>query len=523
MRDLLGYAFLREHLNLHVLPVQAPAFLAPSAREIRETVAGKSIPPWVAPKSEDPLEHLQFAIKHEGIDLSVLSQAIRKIAPASLRDALREKPNSRPLRILGLLWEHCTREKMTDIPPVTTSSAPLFDPGRYLVADPEKPSNRWRIQQNGLGTLDYLVTVRLTPEIQSLLQRDLLQEVRDALANMNPVLLERTVSWAYLSDTKHSFAIERERLPEPKSLAYAQLLWASLQKPLAPWSEDALCALQSGLLNHPMDRATGWRTGQNWLQNGLRGALGVQYVPPGPEYLPRLMQDIGVLADTLGNRADPLVAASIVSFAFVYAHPFWDGNGRMSRYLFHRTLAQSEALEKGWILPVSIAMERNENRYLSALQSFSAPSRGMWEVCWIDGDQFSFRFLAEDDSLYRYWDATKVVQFGLEMGQESWDHDLLSEARFLARYDAMEKVVREQIDLRQSVQSFLIRHCLEQNGRISNNRRKQFSGQVPEEAFAVIEQAWRETGSDALCSPEMQPSAEGEEDVKIRNVTPCCE
>jgi Fic family protein len=42
-----------------------------------------------------------------------------------------------------------------------------------------------------------------------------------------------------------------------------------------------------------------------------------------------------------------------------------DGNGRLSRFLFHHALCQSGKLEKGLLLPVSVAMKRNEEDYLA--------------------------------------------------------------------------------------------------------------------------------------------------------------
>jgi len=35
-----------------------------------------------------------------------------------------------------------------------------------------------------------------------------------------------------------------------------------------------------------------------------------------------------------------LVRAAVVSFAFVFIHPFMNGNGRLSRFLIHHCLGQ---------------------------------------------------------------------------------------------------------------------------------------------------------------------------------------
>lgn len=208
------------------------------------------------------------------------------------------------------------------------------------------------------------------------------------------------------------------------------------------------------------------------------------------------MPHIANMADTLHKNVDPLVAAGIVSFAFVYAHPFMDGNGRLSRFLFHRTLAQSGQMETPtagkMLLPVSVAMKRHESEYLRALQNFSTPARNLWDVRWIDQEQFDFK-LNGSGTPYRYWDATDAVRFSLQMTKEALREDLQAEVNTLVRYDAIYRKVDAVYDVRNSDLSLLIRFCLQNSGMVSKNRRKQFSATVPEPVFDAIKQAWTET------------------------------
>ncbi|MBE7565738.1 Fic family protein [Acidithiobacillus sp. HP-11] len=254
--------------------------------------------------------------------------------------------------------------------------------------------------------------------------------------------------------------------------------------------------LQNAVITNPLDRAACYRGTQNWLHNGLRGASGIAYLPPPPEFLEDIMPHIANMADTLHKNVDPLVAASIVSFAFVYAHPFMDGNGRLSRFLFHRTLAQSGQMETPtagkMLLPVSVAMKRHESEYLRALQNFSTPARNLWDVRWINQEQFDFK-LNGSGTPYRYWDATDAVRFSLQMTKEALREDLQAEVNTLVRYEAIYRKVDAVYDVRSSDLSLLIRSCLQNSGTVSKNRRKQFSATVPEPVFDAIEQAWTET------------------------------
>lgn len=202
----------------------------------------------------------------------------------------------------------------------------------------------------------------------------------------------------------------------------------------------------------------------------------MSFLPPPAD----LVHFIVAAIDRLANRKicadlDPLVRATLVSFGFVYAHPFLDGNGRISRFLAHYTLRQSGALPNGYLLPLSVAMKRNESDYLQALQSFSRPARELWSV-----------------SIYRFWDATPCVEFMCKMAEETLRHDLQGEVEFLHCYDAVLREADARFDISGSTLSKLVRIAYDQGGVLSQNRRKQFIHQVPPEAFDFIEAAIRE-------------------------------
>jgi len=187
-----------------------------------------------------------------------------------------------------------------------------------------------------------------------------------------------------------------------------------------------------------------------------------------------------------------------------------DGNGRLSRFLFHRTLAQSGQMETAVtgkvLLPVSVAMKRHEQEYLRALQSFSTPSRNLWDVRWIDHEQFDFKL--NGGAYYRYWDATDVVRFSLQMAKEALREDLQAEVNTLVRYDAIYRKVDAVYDVRNSDLSLLIRSCLQNAGTVSKNRRRQFAATVPEPVFDAIEQAWAEAAmsSDVTSASRLEQS-----------------
>ena len=495
MAEFVGYEFLRNRWRLPVFPIVRPAMVVPVTR-VTAQADMLLVPSGVAPDTNSPLDHVLFALKHEGTNLQVLSEIMPHIATEDVGQAAWAKPNSRYLRVAASLWEHFTGTQLPDIPPITASTTSVFDADQYLVsADPQKDA-RWRVAFNGLGDLDYCVTVQRTEAIQSLLNEDILEQTRLFFEQTGKPIMDRAITWAYLSETEGSFAIERETVPENKAEAFASLLRKAFDPEAC--DEAYLSHLQNAVITNPLDRAACYRGVQNWLHNGLRGASGIAYLPPPPELLEDIMPHIAALADTLHKKVDPLVAAGIVSFAFVYAHPFMDGNGRLSRFLFHRTLAQSGRIETTAtgkvLLPVSVAMKRHESEYLRALQSFSTQARNLWDVRWIDQEQFDFK-LNGGGAPYRYWDATDAVHFSLQMAKEALREDLQAEVNTLVRYDAIYRQVDAIHDVRNSELSLLIRSCLQNAGVVSKNRRKQFAATVPDPVFDAIEQAWIETST----------------------------
>jgi hypothetical protein len=486
----IGYAFLKQRLGLSAFGPERAATFAPVTR-ITATPDAVLVPANVAPGTDEPLEHLLFALKHEGVDLQLLAQSLRAIPATALREAICEAPSGKFTRIAGYLWELFNRQELEGLPAIAGPTVDLFDPHSY-VTGPGQRNAKWRVNFNGLGTPRYCVTVRRTETIETLLAHDILAKAKEFLNELGPAATDRALAWAYLHETESSFAIEDETPTASKAEAFVSLLRQAHQPRLL--DEAYLVELQNAVITNPLDKAVAYRTQQNWLRGPLRGAAGITYLPPPPEWAPELMEEVLAFANNGPRQIDPLVSAAVASFAFVFIHPFMDGNGRLSRFLFHYVLCQSGAMSEGVLLPVSVAMKRNEYAYLKALQSVSVPMRKRWDVRWIGDDNYDFNYLA-DDTLYRYWDATPCVEFALEMARQSLENDLREETAFLARYDVIFKAVDERFDVRGSDLATLVISCMQNNGKLSKNRRKQYSATVPQAVFEAIEEAWLESQS----------------------------
>ncbi len=487
MTSLVGYAWMAEALN-------APDFLGSNKARVagvnslqRLSEGALLVPARLAP-GNNWLEHALFAVKHEGVRLDYLAAALRRIDADEIRAAFLDTPGGAYVRKLCYLWEAFQQRPIDDLeePGITAAYVKMFDP-QQVITGASRRHARWRVDFNGLGDLSFCPMVRRTDAVQRALQRDLLSEVRAFAETIGQQMLERTLSWAYLSETEGSFAIEGETPSHDKAALFARLLQrAHDQRPL---TEEYLLELQNAVITNPFDQAVQFRIEQNRLQGSALGAAGVTYVPPEPELSAELMEHLMALANHRPEGMAVLAHAAAVSFAFVFIHPFMDGNGRLSRFLIHHCLGQSGQTPVGFLLPISVAMKRHEDQYLQALTAFSKPTRGLCDVSWAGDDDYSYRWKPDADIWFRYMDVTEGVTFTLNMAQTALDLHLREEVAFLQLFDDVARFINARHDLRSSDLATLIITAHQNGGRLSIKRRKRFVDRVPSHVLDAIEAA----------------------------------
>ena len=147
----LGYAHLHRSLGLSVFEPDRPARKA-SVTRVTPSADALLIPAHVAPQSDDVLAHLLFALKHEGVNLQILSQALQKIPAVSMLELIRAAPSGVYVRTACFLWEAFNGQELKDLPTITGPTVDLFDPGKYITG-PGTRNAKWRVNFNGLGSL----------------------------------------------------------------------------------------------------------------------------------------------------------------------------------------------------------------------------------------------------------------------------------------------------------------------------------------------------------------------------------
>jgi Fic family protein len=487
MSNAVGYAWIQDALNVPDFLGTEKARLA-AVNRLQKIAEGSLLVPTKLAPGGNYLEHALFAIRHEGVRLDYLAAALRQVSEESIAAEFAKTPNGTYIRKLCFLWEVFNQRKISAVAENSVSAAyvKMFDPAAYAVGESRRNA-RWRVDFNGLGELSFCPVVRKTDRLKQLLLHDVLAQAKAFADSIGPSTLERTLSWAYLSETEGSFAIEGETPSQDKASLFARLLKrAHDQRPL---TEAYLVELQNAVITNPYDKAVQFRVEQNRLQGDALGAAGVTYVPPDPDLCDTLMQQVMALGNQTLPDLNPLVHAALVSFSFAFIHPFMDGNGRLSRFLIHHTLGQSGRLPAGFLLPISVAMKKHEDQYLQALKSFSKPARDMCQVLWSGDDHYSYTWPLGADIWFRYMDLTECAVFTLEMAQTALDTHLRNEVEFLAIFDDVARYINNRHDLRSSDLATLIVTTHQNNGKLSNKRRKRFADRVQAHVLDDIEAA----------------------------------
>ena len=125
------------------------------------------------------------------------------------------------------------------------------------------------------------------------------------------------------------------------------------------------------------------RTEQNYIVHGNRWPDNITYVPPPPELVPGLLDDLfAFMAKDEG--VSPLVQCAMAHYQFEAIHPFADGNGRVGRLLILLFLCKAGIISDPLLYP-SAYFDRYKRQYLQRLLGVSKNSRWKeWVVFFLD-------------------------------------------------------------------------------------------------------------------------------------------
>jgi fido (protein-threonine AMPylation protein) len=479
----IGYEYLIGSLQLNVLPLVKPAFADSSVNRRVDSDTRILFPRGVA--IEDTLVgHLEFALRHEGVNLEVIDAVFEHLAPVELIARLQATPTGEHIRRACFLWEWLTGKELNAGVTVKGGYVDFLPEDVYFTAAQSTNAKNFRVRNNALGTADFCPMVRRAAIPQDPPLPELLQEAQTTLdAITDPELYHRALDYLYLSETRGSYAIESETPSSNKQERFVQLLKRAGEP--GKVSEEWLVTLQNVIVRDVYSQEASYRTKQNWLEDSSGR---ISFFPVPVKDLARVMQGWEAFIKDGTRCTDVLVKAACAAFGFVYLHPFLDGNGRLHRFLIQHVLARSALLGPETVIPVSAVIEKNIPAYLTVLSTFSRPVTTLWNYRRGDVDPIILR--APGSRSYRFFDADREVAFLHSMIKQAVQEEIPRGLAWLHGYDLAFSALNTELDLPQKDLSALIRMIQSNKGTLSANRRKQYS-YIPEETLKRIEEVVR--------------------------------
>src|SRR3972149_6075975 len=351
--------------------------------------------------------HLEFCLKYEGVNLSALAALFEERGADDIQAWLDRKPGSRYARVCGHLYEWLTGKALRYKLPPGIDAVPVLDEKRYFTA-PAQRNKRFAVLHNLPGTPAFCPLVRRTPALRAWIEKDLGARIAHVRASLEPELLERAINYLFLAETPSSFAIEKDVPDSQRAERFRRLLERAGED--MPLEEQTF--VERGNVTVPRQRAEfSYRARQNWLSRSGRSEPRADYIPPAPADVSNMMEGVVNVGELVKSGTyPPVLAAASAAFGFVFVHPFFDGNGRLHRFLLHHLLRLGGFTPSGAIVPVSKAMERDLARYAEVLKHYSASRTGMLDYR-LDSDANFIDVKNQPLYLYAFFDATELCEF----------------------------------------------------------------------------------------------------------------
>lgn len=506
MVDWIGYQWLAQRHG--ITPVQAfrtDSAIARTRSTVREEgYVHEYYPPGARP-ADTLAGHLTFALKHEGIHLEFLARLFDVVPAADLEAWVTAEPTGQYARRAGFFYEVLTGRQLAFPGVVAGNYVTALDEDRYLTASRPVNNPRWRVRDNLPGSRDYCPLVQRTSRVRQAEHYDCAQHLTDLEAEFGADLLQRSVVWLTVKESRASFAIEHEEQHLDRVRRFAAVMEQRCGHYDEPLSEGTLGELQLQILG-PRATRYGVRRSPVFVGEVDGFTEVIHYIAPHWDDTPGLLSGLrDFAARTAGATA--LVRAAVLSFGFVYIHPMSDGNGRISRFLINDVLRRDQAIPAPFILPVSATITSSmvsRRGYDQVLELFSRPLMRKYAEAWRfgaeqvaeDGVHYNLQFDAYRDALpaWRYPDMTDHVEYLAQVVQLTIEQEMRKEAGYLRSLRVARERIKQVIEGPDGDIDRIIRSVRENGGKVSSKLLKEFPALADEtlanELMAAIQAAF---------------------------------
>lgn len=441
--------------------------------------------------------HLKFMFKHERVHLEFLSRLFEKVGEKEITEWVLREPSGRFSRRIGWFFEWFT-DKTLDVPDVKNAPyVEALEPNRYWTCTSQTRNiPRWRVRDNLPGTGKFCPLVLLTDSVrQALHEVDISRALSGLEEEFGADLLLRSSLWLTIKESRASFEIEGERdLKKTERFAIAMEQYLGQ---IPDVYGAGMLKIQREILG---ERSThyGVRQSPIFIGQTTRFQQIIHYVAPPPSEIPSLLEgleDCNVRTQTTNS----LIRAAVLSFGFVYIHPFADGNGRMSRFLINDVLRKDGLVKPPFLVPVSANILKNRTAYDEVLDVVSAPFRMRYatewrfgkEIRYSDGVVSNLEFDSYDDAnhVWKYIDFTDHVTYLAKIISVTINQEIHQEATYLRQHQATRDQLRTVFSVNDNSLDRIMRSVTE-NGKISEKLKAEFpllqEAQIGEQVLTLL-------------------------------------
>lgn len=485
----VGYQFLVEIFQLRVCGLLLKSYLFEESRARTTLVDGvenRYYPVRRVTVDDTWQQNLIFAFKNEGVNLEVLKALFDRIPKEKMFEFVTSVSTGVYHRRIWFFYEFLTGNRL-DIPDVSIGNYVDAIDGGLQLALPHgnaKRERRYRVFNNLVGSREFCPYVRWTDAIRSLNAAGLKGRSEELLSNYSPDVVYRAVQYLYVKETRSSFAIERETPDQKRTWDFVSLLKGVSRGKI---TKEALLDAQNRIVDERYAQRD-WRTSQVYVGETITPTYEkVHFVAVKPQDVAMFMDGfLGTLDRALAaDGMDAVVLAAVMSFAFVFIHPFDDGNGRLHRYLMHYILSRMGFSPEGMIFPVSAVLLKQQARYDRMLESFS--SRLMKVLDYDIDPRGEVTVNGESADFYRFIDFTPIVEEYQKIIEETINTEWKTEIDYLVCYDRVRAEMRTVVDMPDKKANQFILFANQNGGVLSLGKRQRFFPELTDEEVAKLE------------------------------------
>lgn len=482
---LAGYTWLISHFEL-ILPVRNFSCISKKRLSLKREEKEE----WIIFDSqisydESVAGHLEFAIKHELLDLLLIKRVIDCLDQKEITTFIKSNLKGIHRRKIWFYYEFFTNKKLEieDLPAGKYEN--LISEKDYFTNTNIIKSKRHKINNNLLGTASFCPIIRKTKKLNFFIEKGLSGKSKKIVGKISPEILRRAASFLLLADSKASFEIEGERPPKSRIERWGKIINEAGKYDL---SIDEIERLHLALIHNTKLLKIGLREDGVFLgERDREGDPLPEFIGAREEDLEELMKSWIDLNQILAKcDIDPILYTTIMAFSFVYIHPLEDGNGRIHRYLLHHILGRQKFYPTDMIFPISSVILSEIEKYREVLIAHSTPLMNCIE--WKITEKKNVKVTNKTIDLYCYFDCTEASEFIYECAEKTIEELLPREIKYLESFDKSFKEAKDFIEMPDHKLKQLLTFIIHNGGKLSSRKKKCYFWDLPEDTQIDVEE-----------------------------------